>query len=129
MKILKCSDRIKITVKTEEPFSVIVKPLSVSEKIELSAKVKIVKGEEIPDNQLQALLCVKSCVKGIEGVENHDGTPYELKFLEDGTLDEASADDIISMLSDTSLLAPVILAANRSLNQISGVEVEVNPKS
>lgn len=131
MKILKCTDTIKLTVNSEasESFSVIVKPLSVNEKIEISSKVKIVKGEEIPDNQMQALLCVKYCIKEIQGVENHDGSPYVCEFGEDKYLTESCADDIISLLSDTSLLAPVVLAANRSLNHIKGVEVQVNPKS
>lgn len=137
MKILKCTDTIKLTInpkienESEESssFSVIVKPLSVNEKMEISSKVKIVKGEEVPDNQMQALLCVKYCVKDVLDVKNHDGTPYKPDFFDDGTLTDSSADDIISLLSDTSLLAPVVLAANRSLSNIKGVEVQVNPKS
>jgi hypothetical protein len=135
MKILKCTDTIKLTIdpkiegESEGSFSVIVKPLSVTEKIDISSKVKIVKGEEIPDNQMQALLCVKYCVKDVLGVTNHDDTPYKVEFCEDGTLTDSSADDIISLLSDTALLAPVVLAANRSLSNIKGVEVQVNPKS
>ena len=128
MKILKCTDLIKITPKTEDPFSVTIKPLSVSEKMEVASKVKIHKGEEIADNQAQALLCIKYAVKKVEGIKNHDGSDYEPTFSE-GILDESSADDILSLLSDTNLLIPVILSANKNINNLQNVEIEVNPKS
>lgn len=128
MKILKCTDLIKITPKTEDAFSVTIKPLSVSEKMEVASKVKMHKGEEVADNQAQALLCVKYAVKKIEGVKNHDGTDYEPTFL-NGVLEESSADDILSLLSDTNLLVPVILSANKNINNLQNVEIEVNPKS
>jgi hypothetical protein len=127
MKILKCSDLIKLTPQTENKFSITVKPLSVSEKMEVASKTKMNKGEEVPDNQAQALLCIKYAVKKIEGIKNHDDSEYEPTFI-DGVLDESSADDILSLLSDTSLLVPVILSANKNINQLQGVEVEVNPK-
>ena len=127
MKILKCTDIIKITTPTEEPVSVYLSPLSVSQKMELSSKMKMVKGEEIADSQAQAFLCIKYCIKKIEGVQNYDGTEY-VPEMDGTTLSDSSVDDIMTVLSEASLVLPVILAANKTITGLKDVTVEVNPK-
>jgi len=126
MKILKTTDKIKITV-PESAVSVTISPLTAAQKIEIASKMKIVKGDEIPDFQAQALLCVKYCVKDVEGIENYDGTKYVLE-KEGEHLTDSCADDVISALADSELILPVTLAANKSISKIKDVQVEVNPK-
>lgn len=128
MKILKCSDRIKLTVDAENPISVTIKPLSVSDKMEIASKSKIVKGEEVQDHNAQAFLCIKFAVVEISGVENYDGTEYKLEFNGDKLADHC-VDDLVSCLSESGLLLPIVLGSNKNIGSITGVKVEVNPKS
>ena len=128
MKILKCTDVIKLTTDTEEPISVHVSPLSVAHKIEISSKMKMEKGEEIPDNQAQAFLCIKYSVKKLIGLTNYDDTAYE-PVMDGDFLSDSSVDDILSTLAESKLVLPVMLAANKSIAGIKDVKVEVNPKS
>jgi len=127
MKILKCTDIIRLTVESESPISVFLKPLSVAEKIDIASKVKMVKGEEIADYQAQAFLCIKYSLVKIEGVETYDGEIYEPTII-DGKIEDSSVDDIVNMLSEVSLILPYIQAANKNLSSIKGVKVDVNPK-
>jgi hypothetical protein len=127
LKILKSTDKIRLTTGTEEPISVTIRPMTVSQKIEIASKVKIIKGNEIQDHNAQALLCIKFCLLEISGVQNYDGSGYALEFV-DGYLSDSCADDIMSCLSESSLLLPVVLGSNKNLGAITGVTIEVNPK-
>jgi hypothetical protein len=128
MKILKNTDVIKLSLKTAEPIAVFISPLTVAQKMDIASKTKMVKGEEISDSSTQALLGVKYCVKKIEGVFNHDGSDYSPDMI-DGVLTDNAADEILGLLSESDLLMPLIMASNKNLSKIEGVEIEVNPKS
>jgi hypothetical protein len=127
MKILKSTDVIKLTPTTENPFSVFVSPLTVAQKLEVASKVKMVKGEEVSDSQAQAFLCIKYCVKDLEGVKNYDDSEYKPDVI-DGVLTDSAADDIMSLLADAGLILPVIMSANKTLSGLKDVSIEVNPK-
>lgn len=128
MKILKNSDLVKITTNTETPFSVYISPLTIAAKIEVAGKVKMIKGVEVADNQAQAFLCVKYCVKKIEGVETYDGEAYELT-MQDGVMADECVDDVLSLLASEQLVYPMVMAANKTISGLKDVTVEVNPKS
>lgn len=126
MNILKCTDRVKITL-PDTLVSVVIAPLTTSQKIEIASKMKMVKGEEVPDFQAQALLCIKYCVKDVENFKNYDQTPYVLE-KEGEHLTDSCADDIMTALSECDLILPLTLAANKSISKIQNVMVEVIPK-
>lgn len=128
MKILKSTDLVRISTTTEQPIHVTISPMTSAIKMDIASKTKIVKGEEVPDHQAQAAICVKHCIKKIEGVKNYDDSDYVPTFI-DGVLDDNSVDDILSLLSDSALILPVILASNKNLSAIKDVEIAVNPKS
>lgn len=128
MKILRTTDRVRLTTKTEEPITVEISPLTNGQKIEISSKMRMVKGDEVPDFNSQATLCIKYCIKSIEGLTDYEGNEYKLEF--DGEfLSESCADDLISVLAEAELILPMTLAANKSLKNIKNVEIEVVPKS
>lgn len=134
MKILKTTDRVKLTL-PDSLISVTIAPLTAAQKLEIASKMKIVKGEEVPDFNAQGFLCIKYAVKGIDGIEDYSGNKYELEF-EDNSLDESKkvlkdscADDVTSILHETELLLPMTYAANKALSKIKDVSVEVNPKN
>lgn len=130
MKILKTTDRVKLTL-PDSLISVTIAPLTAAQKLEIASKMKIVKGEEVPDFNAQGFLCIKYAVKGIDGIEDYSGNKYELEFEDDSkkALSDSCADDVTSILHETELLLPMTYAANKALSKIKDVFVEVNPKN
>jgi hypothetical protein len=130
MKILSVKDRIKIKHKDldlKEEIEIIVRPLTVSQKMEISSKTKMVKGEEIADFQQQAYLCIKYAVCDIIGLTDSHGEPYKVS-LDGEFLDDTTTDDLVEFLSQQNLLANTYYVANKMLDKAEGVEVSILPK-
>lgn len=129
MKILKTTDKVKLTI-PDSTISVVISPLSAKQKLEISSKMKMVKGEEIPDYNAQGMLLIKYSLKEVYGISDYEGNDYKLEFELNGDgLTENCVDDVSSILSESNLILPVTLAANKVLSKIENVKVEVNPKS
>lgn len=128
MKILSVKDRISMKQKTESgEIEVKIRPLTVSQKMEISSKTKMVKGEEIADFQQQAYLCIKYAVCDISGLTDSHDQPYQISF--DGDyLDDTTTDDLVEFMSQQNLLANTYYIANKMLDKVDGVEVSVLPK-
>lgn len=130
MKILKTTDRVKLSI-PDSTVSVTIAPLTSGQKIEIASKMKMEKGESVPDYNQQGMLLVKYAVKNIHGVTDYEGKEYSLDFSDENNLEltDSCVEDITSVLSDSDLILPVTLAANKVLSKIKDVKVEVNPKN
>jgi len=92
-----------------------------SQKVAIQSATKMKGGEEVTDGYKVALLTVKFCVKEIEGLENADGSPYELEFEEDGkTLTDDCANELFQL--DASPL--LIRACNAYVAALKGEVLE-----
>lgn len=93
------SDRIKVRIgKGEDAIVLVVSPLTQHEKAQTSALIS--KGSEsknTTDIMNGVMLAIKYAVKGIENVVNSDGSPYELKFTDEGILSDESLEDIMNL--------------------------------
>lgn len=95
--------QLKIAVKRNGyEIVLIVKPLTYAQKSEITtASMKIEKGDVIEDRALGLFLTLKDSLTGIEGVNNPDGTKYELEYDIDGRVADKSLDELLdSSISD-----------------------------
>ena len=132
MKILSLKDKISLKYKDMSDLStieIILKPFSMSNKMEISSKVKIVGGEEVPDNTQQALLSLKYSIVDVKGLKDYSDNEYKLTFDENGFIDDQTVDDLLTVFSEKNLLANIYYASNKMLDKIEGVEVTVAPKN
>jgi hypothetical protein len=79
-KIMKMSDRIKLKIGEIE---VVIAPLSFSRKQDFASCTKIVGGKEEYDLGKAQYLYMKYSIKDIKGLENYDGSKYELQFSDE----------------------------------------------
>lgn len=114
-------------METLEEIEVIIRPLTVAQKMEIASKTRMVKGEEVADFQQQAYLCIKYAVCDIKGITDSSDQPYQVSFNGDH-LDETTTDDLVEFMSQQNLLANTYYASNKMLDKIEGVEVNVLPK-
>lgn len=138
MKILRASDQVKIKI---GDISVTVQPLSYGKRIEMGKFIKIEDGKEKHDFASSLVHVIKNTVKGINGVENSDGTNIVLDF--DGEcLTDDCASDIIGILESAkgmySNISNIAACAGKDLGQIydpetgkslDGAEIQVLPKT
>lgn len=99
MKISKLTDRFNIKL---EGVTVIVAPLSGSQKIEMTSFYK--QGENgriLIDKPAQELYLVKHSVKEIEGIRDLDGNAYQLEFDRNGFLTNDCAEEVLGYLANT----------------------------
>ena len=114
-------------METLEEVEFIIRPLTVSQKMEVASKTKMVKGEEVADFQKQAFLCIKYAIVDVKGLTDTEGNPYLVTSTTDG-LDDETTDDLVEFMSQNNLLANAYYAANKMLDRVEGVEVSVLPK-
>lgn len=95
-KIYKTSDRIKVKI---DDISIKIAPLSYETKCEIQAN--LINGDTLGIVKA-AKLSIQHGVKEIEGVENADGSAYELQF-ENGALTEECVDDLLNIDQDNKL--------------------------
>jgi hypothetical protein len=94
-------------------------PLSYKQKIEIQNM--ILAGKQVEGS----ILCVRYALKGVEGIENIDGEPYELVFEGDGNtiLSESCIDDILNI--EDAMKLQLVCA-----NLLAGIPKEVvNPNT
>ncbi len=95
--------RLTLSVKRNGyEIDLIVTPLTYAQKSTITtATMKIVKGDVIEDRSLGLFLTLKECLKGISGVNNPDGSLYELEYDVDGRVADKTLDELLdSSLSD-----------------------------
>lgn len=104
-KIYRKSDRIKLKI---GEVTVDVAPLSFHEKTEIQMAIhESAKSGDTMGIIKAAFLCVKYAVKGISGVENADGSSYEVQMENDILTDEC-VNDLFS-LEESDKLSMVCL--------------------
>jgi hypothetical protein len=77
-------------------------------------------GTEVEDRLKMARMAMKFAIKGVDGVQIHDGSKYEPALDPDGTLSWAAVDEI-SMLAS---LAQVIAACMAMLGDVSDAKID-----
>ncbi len=89
-KVRKTKDRLKYKI---GDLIVELSPLSVNDK-NLAASVLGPNGQS--NFMLAAGLAIKMAVKSVKGLENEDGSEYQLQFEENGRLTDESVDDLLN---------------------------------
>lgn len=93
-KVFKCSDRLPIKI---DDIEVKISPLTFQQRSELNGIIsQATKTLDFGKAAEATFMAVKFSLKEISGVENYDGTPYELKF-ENGILTDESVNDILNL--------------------------------
>lgn len=80
------------------------------------AVTSVKQGQIYVDTALSCFYHVKYAIKNVEGLTNKDGTPYELKFIDDKK--EALTDDCTDELLATAFNDKLIYASKQLLNSI-----------
>lgn len=93
MRIYKVSDRVPVKI---DDIEVKISPLTFQQKANVQAE--LLKAQD--GNPLAVMaatrLALKYAVKEISGVENEDGSPYQVE-LENGELSEESVDNLLNL--------------------------------
>lgn len=105
MKIYRLSDRVPLRVKG---LTFWLAPLSYEQTKELRSLVKMTAGAEKLDPMVLASMSVRMSLKDVEGLENHDGTPYVLEFGPDGLMTQECFDEIVMGCEATPELMDVV---------------------
>jgi hypothetical protein len=91
-KILRMSDRIKIKVKD---ITFTIAPLSQLNKMEMTSSIDTVVGGNQEYSLAKARrVLMKYGLKGLEGVTDYNGKPYELEFDHNGDLTEECLSEV-----------------------------------
>lgn len=97
MRIYKTTDKIPVKI---DSITVKISPLTFEQKSEVQGLIL----EQNPLSIVKAArLCIKSSVKEIDGVENEDGSAYQLQFEENGALTDQCVDDLLNIDQDDKL--------------------------
>jgi hypothetical protein len=126
-KIYKTTDKISVKI---DDIVVQVSPLSFEQKCDIQAL--LVSGD--PMSVVRAAsMAIKYGVKGLEGVENADGSLYVLETDENGSLSDQCVDDLLNIDQDdklslvcTSLLngIPKDIVDPQTGKKIKGITIE-----
>jgi hypothetical protein len=95
MRIYKRSDRIPIKI---GDIKLTIAPLTVDQKTEIQQAMLNgrVKGD-IKEATRGVVLSIKYAVKGVEGIEGADGSPYALQFDDSKNLTDECVDDLLNV--------------------------------
>ena len=124
-KILRLSDIVEIEC---GEIKVGVSTLSAMQRSEIGNCITMSGGVERMDNQKTALLTIKHSVKQLSGIENHDGTNYELVFedIQKTTLTENCAVELLTFFTSTPIYDAINMATVGILtSKIKGVSMKV----
>lgn len=108
-KIYKCSDRLPIKIGDIE-FK--ISPLSFQNRSEIQSLLVLAQGGDMNKAVEGSFLAIKYALKGIKGVENFDGTPYELSFDSDGTLTDDCVSEVLNLECFPKLAALAVALIN-----------------
>ena len=124
MKILKLSDRISVK---QDGIELIISPLSLEQKMEISGLNKIEGGESKVDRIGIALKTIKFSLKNVFGLTNHDETKYEPTFDSNGFLSDESVEEIFTALGNEPIFQSLSTIVGGEL-KVDGAEVSVFTK-
>lgn len=116
MKVYKLTDRIPVKI---DGVTFMVAPLSFEQKAEILSCKKIVKGEETEDHAKMVQLSIKYSVKSVSGLQNADGSEYQLELV-DGVLSDACISELLSL----SIQGKLATACANLMNGISKYDIE-----
>jgi len=120
--ILRMSDRIKIKV---NKITFTIAPLNQLQKIEIAEQTKIDKsGFEVFDLLRAQTLLIKYGLKGLDGVTDASGEPYELEFEGDSLSDEC-----VSEVFTIQEKSEYLVAHWQCLNEFLGKMYRISIKS
>lgn len=126
VKIYKTTDRLSVKI---DSLKFKLAPLSFDQKAEIQSY--LISGEAMAVVKA-AKLAIKYSVKDIQGVENLDGSPYELE-MENGSVSDSCIDDLLNIDQDgklslvcTSMLQgiPTDFVDPQSGEKVKGISIE-----
>ena len=94
MKKLRLNDRVEVS---DGKIKIQMSPITYWQKNELAESIRIVGGEQEPNMTKYLYLCVKYSVKKVEGITFFDGEEFEVKFDDDGHLDDESIEVVLGL--------------------------------
>ncbi len=126
MKILKSTDIVTFKY---EGVEIDASPIPYEKRIEAARFTKLVKDKIETDYAQQSFFYVKHSVKGMRGVTDARDQPVELEFGPDGSLTDASAQEVFAVVTSIKTLVVKFntLADQRIptlLNPLTGEQIE-----
>ena len=109
-KILRLTDRVSLKL---GDVTFILSPLSNDRKLEIGSCTSTVKGEQVFDHGRAQHLYIKHSLKEVRGLEEYDGSTYELEF--EG---ECLSDDCVSEIFMLEQKEKLMVIAWQLLNGI-----------
>lgn len=124
MKVLRKSDRVKFKIDEVE---FVIAPLSYRDRIELSVSTRTVAGETIANYLEQTMIMVKKCLKGVNGLKDHEGKKYKLEFTSDESLEltDDCVDELMNSFQSGKAVTALVQASTGNLSPMDGVEFSV----
>lgn len=99
-KLYKKTDRITYAI---GDIKVKVSPMTLHTKLELTKLMRNAEDGSLDSIMNASIYALKSCIKGLSGVENQDGSPYELQFDDNGSLTDDCVEELLN-LEESSLM-------------------------
>ncbi len=94
-RIYKRTDRICVKI---DDITVKIAPLTLHQKAEIQHAMILGRTKtDIKEASKGIALAVKYGVKGIDGVQDSDGNPYQLKMDSEGNLSDEAVDDLLNL--------------------------------
>lgn len=120
--IYKLSERVPVKI---GPVTFLLAPLSTENQGKLLAYTSRDGGEEKVNGLSFARDAIKFCVKGVEGIENSDGSSYELEFDDNGDLTNECVSEIFQVDGVDKLTKVAIRMGLRFADPgVEGVEID-----
>lgn len=101
MRIYRVTDRIKYKL---GDLTIEVSPLSLENKSILHSHMVKAQGGDVAELMAGSVAAIKMCLKSVKGLENADGSPYELSF-ENNQLTDECVSELMNMQETNSLIA------------------------
>ncbi len=75
----------------------ILSPLTRLQKSDVLSSVSVKAGQILEDSMTMSSKAIRYALKGIEGLENGDGTPYQLQLDPSGVVTDEGMDDLLNL--------------------------------
>lgn len=124
----------------EKRIAFILTPLTAQQKSEVMSNVRVTAGQILEDSMAMSTKAIKYSLKGVEGLENEDGSPYQLVMGKDGLASDTSLDELLNLDEPSQVLMtaalqlagtgmPDKLRGQRTGQVLEHVVVVKNPKA
>lgn len=120
--IYRITDRIEIKI---DDFKIKIRPMTIAERSQVvEALSEAQKSNSVAKINEASLIPIRICLKGLDGVQDSNGEPYQLQFEDDGLLTEECLSDLLSMGSQGKIaeICMGLLNGIPEKLQIEGVE-------